>query len=361
MKQEYQDFQKSIAKTHKFGFKLQFEEIFYSSVEDEISIRIAEEAISALGWQPLQTGSNKLVASKPQKLFSAGHEITVSFHLGAITVNSISTGSEMWDNGGNSKCVKLFIHVFKDIEKEYDSEKQKAVKQQIQDEENWVGYEVPEMLPPAPLREKPSVLLPVMGALCSSILIGVLLAISHYNLKHILILYEILAGIAIGYALTKTMMWSNCVTPRVYGVLIGLSAILTLFVSEYFLYRMMIRHQVDPYTFFESIGYKLDLGFYLGELWLGSVGLIVSWVFLVVACFFIAFYFFNTRLMKYLIERVPEEAVQYVLYCHQHLGMTETDIRSELTDKGWKREADQDEVFVAIEMMVELIKESDKE
>lgn len=354
MKQEYKDFQKSIRKTHKFGFTLKFEETFYSGVEDEISYRIVEEAISALDWELLYEGENEITAIKPKGWFSARHEVTITFHLGSVNVKSISTGSEMWDNGGNSRCVKLFIHVFKDIEKAYDAEKQKEVKQQLEDERNWVGYKVPEMLPPAPLREKPTILLPVLGALFSSVTVGILLAVSHYNLKHILILYEILAGIAVGYVLSWTMKWSNYINFRAYQFLMAFASIFTLFVSEYFLYRMRIRHVVDALTFFERLGYRVDLGISVGGLSLGPIGLIASWIFLVIGCYFVAFYVVAMAQSKYLIERVPPEVTKYAVYYLYHLEMPEAEVRAELAQKGWKKEVDQDEVFIAIAMIADL-------
>ena len=101
---------------------------------------------------------------------------------------------------------------------------------------------------------------------------------------------------------------------------------------------------VNFFTFIEA---RLHYGLTLDGRELGWIGLVISWLLQMVFPYFIAQYKISIILMKNAINKIPEEVIEYTIYLFE-MGKTESDVKAELSQKGWKKEEDQARIFDAL-------------
>ena len=78
------------------------------------------QTLEKLEWDIVYRDETSVEAKIKNKRNSWTEKIVISFDYGKVKIKSISLGDGFWDNGLNSKRVKLFIYAFKLTEKEYD-------------------------------------------------------------------------------------------------------------------------------------------------------------------------------------------------------------------------------------------------
>ena len=122
MTEKLQEYENSIKKKHSFGWTPEYEEDMHTSLNKAVFSTIAIRAFEEIGWDVVY-GDEGVAEAKRSRIWTGWSEkISVVNEFGTVKVKSISLGNEMWDNGRNSKRVKLFIYTFQQIEKELDRE-----------------------------------------------------------------------------------------------------------------------------------------------------------------------------------------------------------------------------------------------
>jgi len=351
MEEKFKSFEKSIKKKHSFSFTPKYKEEFRTQVSEKAFIPIAKEVFEKLDWEIGYMDENTIQAKRKQISlgFSQFTEaISIHFDYGKVTVKSESLGSEMWDNGRNSKRVKLFIYAFKETEKSYDRNALKELEKEVEKQQNWDDYQIPENLPQEKKSKLPKFSIVIIGSAIISIILGYLLAKVSVNGKYIIGLFEVLIAIAITFSYKYLIKLSNFVDfNKLLYVLAG-TILSTYILNQYIQYELILReNNYERIGFFNFIIIRLQAGLKIKNLDTGWIGLIISWIIQIGLTYIISYLRLASIVTRYKIERVPTEVVDFAFY-NAVKEKTEQEIRNELSAKGWKNKQNQDEVFEAI-------------
>src|SRR5690606_1719003 len=204
MTPELKSIEKQIKKTHKFAFTPKYKTEFHTQLSEKAFFAISNQTFEKLDWDIVYVDEHSVEAKRKVKSLGMSHyteSIIVSFNYGNVTVKSESLGNELWDNGRNSKRVHLFIHVFQDIEKNYNREELKELEKQQESKENWDDYQIPTELPkPNPIR-KSNIVFPMLIAVISALILAFLIAKISLTGKYIIFLFEFLIGLGLAFSL----------------------------------------------------------------------------------------------------------------------------------------------------------------
>lgn len=352
MEESLKTYEKSIEKKHSFGWAPKFEEEFKTNLNEKVFIPIAEKTFEKLNWDLVFKEDKTIEAKRKESSFGIEkytESITITYSYGKIIVKSESLGNEMWDNGRNSKRVKLFIHIFKETEKSFDKESLEKLEIEVERKNNWDDYVIPENLPNPNYIKKPNYIIPLIGGFIVSIIISFILAKISVSGIYIIGLFEFLVAVAIGFSLKYLVKFSNFTEfLKLKYLLIGM-IILIYILNQYFQYEIIVReNNYDRIGFFEFIKLRLEQGLTIKKLNTGWIGLVVSWGLQLVITYYVGLLRLITSITSYQLERVPTEVIDFVFY-HFVKEKTEEQVRSELKNKGWTEKQNQDEVFEAIE------------
>lgn len=351
MEKEFRSFEKSIKKKHSFSFTPKYIEEFRTQVSEKAFISIANDVFEKLDWEVGYINENTIQAKRKESSlgFSQFTEgISVNFEYGKITVKSESLGNEMWDNGRNSKRVKLFIYAFKELEKSYDRNALKELEKEIERQQNWDNYEIPENLPQEKKSKIPKFSIVIIGSAVITIVLAFLLATVSVNGKYIIGLFEVLIAIAITFSYKYLIKISNFVDfNKLLYVLAG-TILSTYILNQYLQYELILReNNYERIGFFNFIIMRLQAGLKIKNLNTGGIGLIISWVIQIGLTYLISYVRLASIVTRYKIERIPAEVVDFAFY-NAVKDKAEEEIRNELSAKGWKNKQNQDEIFEAI-------------
>ena len=115
----YIRFSSTIEKESSFARTPKYSESFQTQIPPELIHSIAVKAFERLEWDVVFVENNQVEAKRKNDFNSWTEKITVmSGDNTHVSVKSTSLKGGIWDNGSNSIRVKLFIHVFKEIESE---------------------------------------------------------------------------------------------------------------------------------------------------------------------------------------------------------------------------------------------------
>lgn len=352
MEESLKTYEKNIEKKHSFGWTPKFEEEFRTNLNGKVFIPIAEKTFEKLNWDLVFKDDKTIEAKRKESSFGIEkwtESITITYGHGKIIVKSESLGNEMWDNGRNSKRVKLFIHAFKETEKGFDRESLEKLEIEVERKNNWDDYVIPENLPEPNDIKKPNYIIPIIGGFIVSIIISFILAKVSVSGIYIIGLFEFLVAVAIGFSLKYLIKFSNFTEfLKLKYLLIGM-IILIYILNQYFQYEIILReNNYDRIGFFEFIKLRLEQGLTIKKLNTGWIGLIISWGLQLVITYYVALIRLITSITSYQLERVPNEVVDFTFY-HFVKEKTEEQVRNELKNKGWTEKQNQDEVLEAIE------------
>jgi hypothetical protein len=352
MEESLKTYEKTIEKKHSFGWTPKFEEEFRTNLSEKTFILVAEKAIEKLNWDIVYKDENNIEAKRKETNFGLDkwtESITISYKHGKTIVKSESLGNEMWDNGRNSKRVKLFIHAFKETEKSFDKESLEKLEIEAERKNNWDDYVIPEVLPKPNEIKKANFVIPLIGGFIVSIILAIILAKLSVSGIYIIGLFEFLVAIAIGFSLKYLIKFSNFTDfLKLKYLLIGM-IILIYVLNQYFQYEIILReNNYDRIGFFEFIKLRFEQGLTIKKLNTGWIGLIISWCLQIVITYFVGVLKLITGITSYQLERVPVEVVDFAFYNFVK-DKTEDEVRKELSSKGWSEKQNQDEVFEAIE------------
>jgi len=77
------------------------------------------------------------------------------------------------------------------------------------------------------------------------------------------------------------------------------------------------------------------------------VFIVIYWIVKIAISYYIANYIFTLSFLSYLINRIPEDVIDFAIY-HLEKGKEVELLKMELYKKGWTNEDDQDDVINAI-------------
>jgi hypothetical protein len=352
MTPELKNIEKQIKKTHKFAFTPKYKTEFHTQLSEKAFFAITNQAFKKLDWDIIYVDEHSIEAKRKVKslgLSQYTESIIVTFNYGKVTVKSESLGNEFWDNGRNSKRVHLFIHVFQDIEKNYNQKDLKELEKQQEAKENWDDYQVPTELPKPNAVRKPNIIYPIIFAVITAIIVAFVITKITLTGQYIIFLFEFLIGLALAFSLKIGIKLGNFTDfNKLRNILVG--SIFIFFVSnQLFQYNMILgEDNIEKIDFFEFLKLRFQQGLSIKSLNLGAIGLVISWI-LQIGLFFVFGYLKLTRyLISYVVQRIPIEVIDFAYY-HLVKGKDEMQVRAELSSLGWRNEQNQNEVFEAID------------
>ncbi|KFC19474.1 hypothetical protein [Chryseobacterium sp. FH1] len=352
MEEKFKSFEKSIKKKHSFSFTPKYEEEFRTQVSEKVYKQIAIETFEKIDCELTYIDENIIQAKRKQYSLGFTHfseGVSVDFKYGKVTVKSKSLGNEIWDNGQNSKRVKLFIYAFKEIEKSYDKSDLKEIEKEVEKLQNWDDYEIPQNLPIEKKYRRPNFPIVIIGSIILAIILGFLLAEASVNGKYIIGLFELLIALSITFSYKYLIKLSNFSHyDRIIYAIFG-TIVLTYLLNQYFQYELILRkNNYDRIGFLSFIVQKLQTGLILEKVNTAWIGLIISWIFQIGWTFLICYLRIFQVVTTYKIGRIPTEVVDFAFYYFVK-DKTEEEVRNELYKNGWTNKQNQDEVFEAIE------------
>ncbi|MGY6650361.1 hypothetical protein [Wenyingzhuangia sp. IMCC45574] len=348
--ENYNDFIKTINKKTVFAFTPKYSEEFTTMIPKELICEIALRAFERLEWDVVFYDKNIVEAKRSDKVDNWSEKIVVSvLSIGKVCVESISLGSSMLDGGKNSKRVKLFIHVYKEIEAEHDKEKIEILKKEVNKRNNWDDYEVPKTLPLPTILKEPKIILPIVFGVLSAIILGGLFAVIT-RFIYFVFLFEIGLGVVLAYILSQGIKLGNYTNYISARVIMGLSVIGIVVLNQYIQYLIIMYENsisIFDLPFIRFMEIRLEEGFVLKNTNLGWIG----WIGVIVLQLVVVYYVAWLRLVYYIVEfqlkRVPEEVVEFAMY-HFVKGKRETEVKRELSLKGWSDTKAQEYVMEAL-------------
>lgn len=343
--------EKTITKKHSFGWTPKFEEEFRTSLNEKLFISLAEKTFQNLNWDVVYQNNKTIEAKRKENSFGIEkwtEAISATYNHGKVLVKSESLGNEMWDNGRNSKRVKLFIHAFKETEKSFDKEALNKLEIEIDRKNNWDDYVIPENLPQPKEIKTPNFTIPLIGGLISSVLLAFIIAEISVNVIYVIGLFEFLAGLVLAFSLKYLIQISNFTEfQKLKYLLIGM-IILTYTLNQYFQYEIILReYNNDRIGFLAFLKLRFEEGLTIKKINTGWIGLLISWGIQLVITYYVALLRLISNITSYQLNRIPGEVIDFAFY-HFLKDKTENEVRIELSQKGWSEKRNQDEVFEAI-------------
>ncbi len=106
-----------------FGFSPKHEQIIeLENLTKEDILVISTEVIKKLEWNLSYTSEKGLIAYTKLSMSSYGEELKITIIENTATVNSVSTGSQLFDWGKNKRNVNAFISTFLEIKNIFTKE-----------------------------------------------------------------------------------------------------------------------------------------------------------------------------------------------------------------------------------------------
>lgn len=351
MDEFFKNYEKTIKKKHSVNFTPKYKEEFRTSISNTLFVAIAEKTFEKLEWDLVYRDGNSVEAKR--KVSNLGFEqwteaISVKYEYGNVAVKSESLGNEMWDLGRNSKRVKLFIFAFEEILKTFDVESLKELEKEEEKKNNWEDYIIPETLPKPNETKTPKFIIPIIGGLIISLIIGLLLAFISVKGIYIIFLFEFLVATAIAFVMKYLIKVSNFTDFSKLQYLLVAMIILIYVSNQYLQYEIILNeNNFDRIGFLEFLKLRLSEGLTIKKMNTGWIGLVISWIIQLGLTGLFVYIKVITVLTKYAIERVPREVVDFAYY-HFVKEKSKEEIRKELAKKGWSDTKNQDEIFEAI-------------
>lgn len=349
MDRKFEDFENSIKRKHSFAFTPKYKEEFSTKVKPRIFVEIALKTFQALEWDVVYQDETQIEAKRMGGFDKWTNKIIVNASQpGKVEVKSESLGDEIWDFGSNSRRVKLFIYAFSEILKEYDETKLSELEKEVEKKDNMDDYEIPETLPAPKNYRKPQFIIPVIGILMVSLGLAYLIAELSILGIYVIVLFEALVGIILGFSLKMLMKLSNYTDWSKIRFALAGAIIITFLMNQIFQYQLILtRNHFEPIGFLAFIKLRIEQGLSIRGLNVGSIGLIISWIVQLGLTYIVGYMRTISAIVKVSIERVPIEVIDFAIY-HFVKGKDEVAVKRELSKMGWTTELEHQMVFDAI-------------
>ncbi|UTX46725.1 hypothetical protein [Chryseobacterium sp. MA9] len=351
MEDIFRNYEETISRKHSIGFTPKYKEEFRTFVNETLFIAIAEKAFEKLHWDVVYKDDHSIEAKYKETSWMSNRWteiITAHYNKGSISVKSESLGNEIWDNGKNSKRVKLFIYAYQEILKTFDNQALKEIEKEVEKKKNWDDYIIPETLPQPIKTKTPNITLPIIGGVGISLVIGFLVAWLSVKGLYFIGLFEFLVATALVFVMKYLIKFSNYTDLKKLLYLVGGMIMLTTISSEYFQYQIILNtNNLERIGFWNFLLIRFLHGFTVNKINLGWVGWIIKWIIQLGLTGIFAYLKLVSILTKYVIDRVPTEVIDFTFY-HILKDKSEEEIRTELAKKGWSETQHQNEAFEAI-------------
>jgi hypothetical protein len=350
MDQKYIDFEKTIKRKVSFRFTPRFKETIEApGIPARLLIEIAEKTIQALDWELTYKDDETLEARQQKEKWGAVYAIKVKVnHLGRMEVKSESTGNEMIDFGANSKRVKLFVFAFNDILSSYNPNTLADLQKQVEREDKMEDYVIPASLPQPINYKTPDKKIMWIGLLLYSVIIALPVSFLSTQGLYIIGIFELGIGWLGGLVFLQLLKMSNYANSDKLMIM-NIVMVAVIFISEQ-IYHYMFFINETGYTylnFFEFMGEKIAAGIEYKDTHLGPIALIIAWVIEIGLMYLLLRLFSTLKLLKYIVERVPKEVIEYATY-HFAQGKDENQVKAELSKMGWSTELQHQMVWEAL-------------
>lgn len=348
---KYDAFLSTVKTEGKVSFKApKYSKTFTSRVKSELIYVVTLEVFDRLEWEVVyQNQEERTVEAKRHRDSRKGEKIIVQFDLkGNITVCSTSLGGELWDMGRNSERVLLYEHVFEEVTTEMSEEKLLNMKTEIDKEENWDNYVIPESLPAPKSLTEPNIWIPIIAGVFGVTVLGGLFAVVS-QVIYILILFEVGIGIGLGYTLGIGLKKGNYTNYSSFFRIILVSVIGIVVMNQVFQYLIIINQHgfVGQVSFYQFLEARFQAGFVIKDFNTGWIGWIAVWCFQLIVIGWVCWLRLFSTMIQYRVDRVPMEVIDFAFY-HLIKGKSEVGIRNELARMGWIESREQDNVFEAL-------------
>ena len=269
-------------------------------------------------------------------------------------VRSESLSTEAWDNGRNSKNVKLFIYALNTELSKLSGEQKEEIEKEYNEWVNWDDYELPASLPgPSIKKSKPKIF--YAGIVISIIAMGYLGGLIDYKIIAgadklriftFPFLFEAIVATVFWFTLTRMAKVLNVLDLRNLQRLSMICFVLFFLSSEITFYVLLKYPWLGIAGFFEFIVNYYKPFFLSQDLFEIVLSLLIIFfpLFIIVPLFWIRLI---AHISVYKMEQIPEEVLDYVFYLIGK-NKTEVQIRYELTKYGWSTRESQDAVFESI-------------
>ncbi len=351
----YAGYMAGVKRVGRFGLPPVYEESGSTSLSPSVFVHEVVEVFGELGWNVVYQDDRCAEAKRPNGRGRWTEKVSVALDGGVVSAKSRSLGRGVYDFGRNSLRVKLLLHVLALREERLGVAEREAIEQAVERERSWADYRIPSWLPapPSTLPSKP--LLPLLGGLAFALVAALVLGYISLSDYYVLGLMEWLVGLGLGLTVGR------CIRPSNFLNLYGLRGMVTASVVAVYLGRLYVGYRlvlggapVSEFGFGEYMDMLLEGGLVIRSLHLGTLGLLLSWVFQLVFTQYIAMSYVESRRMDRYLELVPEEVLDLVLYL-MHREMDEGGIRAELSRLGWSERGDQDLALGAVSVMQEVM------
>lgn len=352
MTEELKNYEKSINKKHSFAWTPSYQERFVTKIEQIFFVPIVIKTLEKLEWDIVFKDKISVEAKCATNGETWTEKIIIHFEYGNVVVKSLSLNNEIWDNGKNSKRVKLFIYTFQQIENQLDEdfiEELNKLNQEIEAEENWTNYEVPTSLPQPTAYTQPQFWIPAFGGILLGLVVGFLIAFISLKFIYFLGLFELIVAGIVGFIFGYLAKWSNVIHyDKLKYFLLG-TIILVYLSNQYFQYYLILfENNYEAIGFLEFLKIRLEKGLVIDSIDLGWIGLIVSWFFQLFFTYYTSSLYIAFMLVAYQIKKIPTEVIDFTFYHLIIKEETEKEVREKLSKMGWKNTLQQNEVFEAI-------------
>ncbi|MDR3025886.1 hypothetical protein [Chryseobacterium sp.] len=351
MEDIFRNYEETISRKHSIGFTPKYKEEFRTFVNETLFIAIAEKAFEKLGWDVVYKDDHSIEAKYKETSWMSNRWteiITAQYNNNNVLVKSESLGNEIWDNGKNSKRVKLFIYAYQETLKTFNIQALKDLEKEIEKKNNWDDYVIPETLPQPRPTKTPNITLPIIGGICISLIIGFLVAYLSVKGLYFIGLFEFLVATALVFVMKYLIKFSNYTNINKLLYLLGGMTVLTYVSSEYLQYEIILNtNNLERIGFWNFLKIQFSNGFTVNKINTGWIGWIVIWIVQLGLTGIFIYFRLVVALTKYVLERVPPEVVDFTYY-HLIKDKSEEEIRAELSKKGWSDVQHQNEAFEAI-------------
>lgn len=317
-----------------------------SKLPKELVIKNIQRAMLALDWDVVHFDKNTLEGKRRNEFNKWTEKITVEL-TEKLKITSKSLQNDLVDFGKNNRRIEELKLAFSLIEAEYDSKTIETDLEELKIIEEKTKYQVPdELTKPKNLKEKKMGIL-VGGGILTSVIIGAVLAVLS-NVIYIILLFDsgigFLTALAFGY-LIKVSGISDFKTIK----LIGFGSItLTYFFSQIFRLIYIVKtNNIADATLIDFLLAKLNHGLLFKDLNLGTIGLIIAWIFEYAVAISVFYIQVVQRIITYDLDNAPRDVLEFAIY-HFDQGKNEDAVRIELAQKGWREKEQQDLIFKAL-------------
>lgn len=354
MEMKLREIEKQIKRTHHFAWSPKHIEKIRTDLKPRLAIHLAEQVFDQLGWELVFRSGSAAEAFYLDRFDFRREKIYVSVtSYGELEVKSESTGGGVWDQGRNSKRVRLFLHVFQELAGQLDSNSLQAMTADIKRMENWEDYEEPEDFPQPPdIHQSTSTWAMVYGGIAAIVLSGCWASATVHGL-YVILLFEVLIAISLDKALSAGFRKGNFTNFNGMQWILAGSVMLTAALYHYFQYLLVVNTgDFLALSLWELYEQRLEEGLIIEGVNLGAPGWMILLAAQPVLIYILAISFISRSHIKFIIQRIPMAVVDHAFY-HFLQGKGETQVRGELSKKGWKAREVQNMVFQAMSAISE--------